>query len=72
VTVSNLRLMSELLRVSTIGERGSSPLHEDYDTEARLALAASERPLITPLPCRLTEEGARIVGELLATFEEQT
>ena len=71
MTVSNLRLLAELTRITSRVERGATD-DEDFDLEARIELAFHDPYLVTGTPCRATEEGARIVAELLATFEEQT
>ena len=72
MTVSNTRLLAELLRVATREER-RSVYGDNMDFDALDGLVAMSPPLVTPtVPRRVTAEGARVVSELLAVFEEQT
>ena len=70
MTISHARLMSELLRAYTDAFRLGVP-ENSRDPEALRELREMDNPLMTK-GRGLTEEGARIVAELLATFEEQT
>jgi hypothetical protein len=79
MTISTTRILAELLRVATREERRAAysdaphcDVGDNLDFDALDELIRGEHPLVGhSIPRRLTEDGARIVGELLATFEEQ-
>lgn len=70
--ISTARLMFELLRVN-LGKTDVpvdvEALRELLDDSNGRALAVCRYGAVWPV---LTEEGARVVGELVAAFEEQT
>jgi hypothetical protein len=74
------RLVAELMRVATHTDRvadevdafGKRINYDNIDFGALDALVAMDPPLVLAvIPRAFTEDGARVVAELLATFEEQ-
>jgi hypothetical protein len=73
--MSPARLIAELMRVATHRECTHSEVvdYNNVDFAALDELVEMTPPLVgRSVPRALTEDGARIVGELLATFEEQS